>query len=184
MSQQDIFTPRLHLRVPTAADFPHAQKAMEDHEVNKWITLAPWPYLPGSAEGFLIRKIKEVAEEKCCLWAITDKTTGEFLGLIEYAFESKTKAVRGFWLKRQAWNRGVMQEASKATLEYIFTQTSVEVVEACNHSCNDASRNVKLKTGFTFVEMREEEIRPGKVPDSRLEVYQLTKADWLAQHKN
>ena len=152
---------------------------MENHEVNKWIKTAPWPYVPGSAESFINHMLSKIAAGKTYVWAITDKTTDEFLGLIEYGVKESHKASRGFWLKQEAWNKGYMQEATTATLEYIFTQTPITLVEAFNVQSNAGSRNVKLKNGFKFTENRHREPKPGKAQDAVCEYYHLTKADWL-----
>lgn len=112
------------------------------------------------------------------MWSITDKATGEFLGLIEYGVKENNKAGRGFWLKQEAWNKGYMQEATAATIEYLFTQTPITVIEAYNVQSNASSRNVKLKNGFKFTQTRQAEPKPGKVQDATQEYYHLTKADW------
>ena len=81
MSQQDIHTPRLYLRAPTVADIPLIQVEMENHEVNKWVKGAPWPYNPGSADWFIHNYcFPALAAGKAFIWAITEKSTGEFLG--------------------------------------------------------------------------------------------------------
>jgi RimJ/RimL family protein N-acetyltransferase len=183
MIQQNIHTPRLHLRAPTAADIPFIQVEMENHEVNKWVEGAPWPYAPGSAAWFIHNHcFPKLNTGEAFIWAITEKTTGEFLGLIEYGVK-KGYVNRGFWLKQSAWNKGYMQEATSATLHYIFTHTPFEMVEAYNVKSNAASRNVKLRNGFKFFELRHEKPKPGKVQDGTLEYYRLTKTDWLALQK-
>jgi RimJ/RimL family protein N-acetyltransferase len=73
-----------------------------------------------------------------------------------------------------------MEEATTATLDYIFNQTPITLVEASNAQSNAGSRKVKIKNGFKFIEVRTVELRPGKVQDPIQEVYHLTKAYWLA----
>lgn len=180
---QTLHTQRLTLRTPCAADIPHVQTAMENHAVNQWVEMAPWPYLPNSAEWFINHMLPKITIGDSYMWSITERTSGEFLGLIEYGVKENNKAGRGFWLKQEAWNKGYMEEATTATLDYIFNQTPITLVEASNAKSNAGSRKVKLKNGFTLFELRNVELRPGKVQDPIQEVYHLTKADWQSRMK-
>lgn len=58
----------------------------------------------------------------------------------------------GYRLNEKSWNKGYATEASKAWLDYGFSQMGIKEMNAFTHAENASSNHVLQKVGFNFVE--------------------------------
>lgn len=57
----------------------------------------------------------------------------------------------GYVLSRDYWGRGIMTEAVKAVIEWLFMNTNIEILSCGFFEGNDRSRRVIEKCGFRFI---------------------------------
>ncbi len=62
------------------------------------------------------------------------------------------EVVIGYALSQDYWNKGIMHEALKATIIYLFTKTKNHTLVATTYLDNVKSQNVLLKLGFIFTD--------------------------------
>ena len=57
----------------------------------------------------------------------------------------------GYVLSKDYWGKGLMTEASKRVIEFIFSDLGVDYITVCHFVENDRSRRVIEKLGFKYV---------------------------------
>ncbi len=146
------------------------------------------PYV-GPAAGWKPFPNKEVANRMLAslimgneTYAIALKDSNQFVGTISiynYGIRkyNKTKSL-GFSLSYEYWNQGIMTEAVKLVIHYVFTKTDCEVLEVGHHSDNFASKRVIEHCGFTYDGRlcKYKKLFDGKVIDA--DFYSITKEDY------
>ena len=120
-------------------------------------------------------------------FAISDINTHHLIGTISiynYGIR-KYKYVKslGFSLKEELWGKGIMTEAVKLVIDYIFNQTDCEVLEVGHHSDNIGSKRVIEKCGFIFDGRlcKYKALYDGRVIDA--DFYSMTKEDYERMKK-
>ena len=94
--------------------------------------------------------------EKCftakesLILAIEDKENGQFCGLAEfYGFnDSLHKVCVGYRLCRHSWGKGIATAVVGLMVEYLLSQTDIEIITASTMPENHASESVLEKNGF------------------------------------
>lgn len=84
-------------------------------------------------------------------WAIVWKETNTVIGAID-AFsgdEVRRRVEVGWVLSDEYWGRGIMPEAAKAVVEYLFA-VGYQRVQATHHPDNKKSGRVMQKIGMTY----------------------------------
>ncbi len=89
-------------------------------------------------------------EQSGIWWAICDKDRQQFLGACGYnEYQAEHRKIElGYWLLRQHWGQGYIQEALPVIISFAFKQLKVERIEAFVETGNKASDKVLLKQGF------------------------------------
>lgn len=141
-------TERLHLRPVQRSDasaiFQYAGEA------------APTHFMP-------FQRHREIADslafaercEDCWLsgsafpWAVTEKVSGRFLGVLELRL-SPPKADFGYIFAEPFWGNGYATEAASAVVAWTIAQPSILRVWATCHPANVASAAVLLKAGLSY----------------------------------
>lgn len=83
-------------------------------------------------------------------WAVIDKYTDEFIGTIAFHhFElDKNKVQIGYNLKKSYWRKGIMSDVLKLTIDYLQSNSLLEIIEASIDTENIASVKLVEKLGF------------------------------------
>lgn len=84
-------------------------------------------------------------------WGIELKDSRKLIGtcgLFSISEESR-KAEMGYELNRKYWNRGIMTEALRTVMNFIFSQTDINRIEAFVEIPNTSSQKLLNKLGFT-----------------------------------
>lgn len=113
-------------------------------------------------------------------WGI--ERAGELIGSIDVvaASEERRACSIGYCLSRRCWNQGIMTEALRAVVAYLFENTDFERIEAEHMKANAASGRVMQKAGLRFVAERPTPIKKdGSVQD--ICFYALARAPQEAQ---
>lgn len=150
---QRIETDRLILRryVIEDADAMYKNWA-SDSEVTKFLTWQPHPSVEVS-RGIIENWLKEYSDEKYYQWAIVLKDNGnEPIGDISVVQmnEDISMVHIGYCLGRAWWRRGIMSEALKAVMDFMFDTVEVNRVESRHDPMNPNSGKVMQKCGMKY----------------------------------
>lgn len=150
---QRIETDRLILRryVIEDADAMYKNWA-SDSEVTKFLTWQPHPSVEVS-RGIIENWLKEYSDEKYYQWAIVLKANGnEPIGDISVVQmnEDISMVHIGYCLGRAWWRRGIMSEALKAVMDFMFDTVEVNRVESRHDPMNPNSGKVMQKCGMKY----------------------------------
>lgn len=150
---QRIETDRLILRrfVIEDADAMYKNWA-SDSEVTKFLTWPPHPSVDVS-RGIIEDWLKEYSDEKYYNWAIVLKANGdEPIGGISVVHmnEDISMVHIGYCLGRAWWRRGIMSEALKAVMDFMFDTVEVNRVESRHDPRNPNSGKVMQKCGMKY----------------------------------
>ena len=86
--------------------------------------------------------------------AIVHKKTNKMIGTCDFPsvdWEKKV-ATLGYCLSRDYWGLGYMTKAVKQIISFAFDYLGIDKIRVQHHPKNMGSKNVILKTGFTYVE--------------------------------
>ena len=150
---QRIETDRLILRryVIEDADAMYKNWA-SDSEVTKFLTWQPHSSIEVS-RGIIENWLKEYSDEKYYQWAIVLKANGnEPIGDISVVHmkEDISMVHIGYCLGRAWWRRGIMSEALKAVMDFMFDTVEVNRVESRHDPMNPNSGKVMQKCGMKY----------------------------------
>lgn len=150
---QRIETDRLILRryVIEDADAMYKNWA-SDSEVTKFLTWQPHSSVDVS-RGIIENWLKEYSDEKYYQWAIVLKDNGnEPIGDISVVHmnEDISMVHIGYCLGRAWWRRGIMSEALKAVMDFMFDTVEVNRVESRHDPMNPNSGKVMQKCGMKY----------------------------------
>lgn len=109
------------------------------------------------------------------------------LGIEEYDEdkfpELKDKKCReiGYVLSKNYWGRGLMPEAAKETIRYLFEEAQLDVILCGHFLSNQQSQRVQEKCGFRHYAYGTYETRFGTVEEDETNI--MTREDWKAIKK-
>lgn len=87
-------------------------------------------------------------------WALVDKHTNKIIGSVGVFRDEKrtcSDAWRiGYVLSEEYWGKGVMTEAVKRVIQYIFEDLNASIISISHFPFNQRSRRVIEKCGFKF----------------------------------
>lgn len=85
-------------------------------------------------------------------WAIVFKSDAKVIGSISLDNISNVhfRCEIGYCLSKVFWNRGLMTEALKSVVKYLFTDVGFKRIQAIHHTANYASGKVMLKAGMKY----------------------------------
>ena len=148
-----IETDRLILRQFTMEDAePMFRNWANDDEVTKHLT---WPTHSDVEVTKMVLSdwTSHYAEPDFYNWAIVLKENGpEPIGSIAVVrITEKTRcAAMGYCMSRAHWRKGVMPEALKAVVDFLFSEVGFNRIEAEHDVNNPASGRVMRKCGMTY----------------------------------
>ena len=90
------------------------------------------------------------SSKESLILAVEDKCSRSFCGLAEfYGFkDSLHKVCVGYRLRSDCWGKGIATAAVGLMVDYLFTQTDIEIITASTMIENRASARVLEKNGF------------------------------------
>lgn len=83
----------------------------------------------------------------------------------------------GFVLSKDYWGRGLMPEAAKEVIRWLFEDVGLDAITCCHYAQNIQSARVQEKCGFKFFSRYQRENRYGLSRDTVANV--LMKEDWI-----
>lgn len=147
---QRIETERLILRPFVIEDAEDVYRNWaSDPEVTKYLT---WPAHPSADISRMLLNdwVPRYAAGDYFNWAMEWKETGRVIGNISVVRlrEDIDEAEIGYCMSRAYWGRGIMPEALKAVMDYLFRTAGVNRIAACHDARNPKSGRVMEKAGM------------------------------------
>ena len=149
-----------------------------DGEVMRYYDLLPFKNLEEARRQtrFFMQALKD---RTMIRWGIVLKENGKLVGtcgLFAFSDDDK-KAELGYELNRNFQHRGIMSEAVALVLDFAFSSSDINRIEAFIEIPNTASQALAGKLGFVKEgEMRDYELCRGKLIDITL--WALLRCDW------
>ena len=141
---------RLLLRPIKKSDTDDIFEIFSDIEVMKYYDLLPFLTKDDAINQVEVFR-KCLSEKTMIRWGIELKESGKLIGTCGFfAFsEESLKAEMGYELNREYWNKGIMSEALKMIMDFIFRETDINRIEAYVEPMNTASLKLLESLGFT-----------------------------------
>jgi len=138
---------RLVLRLPRVDDAPVAfAKWTQDPEVTRFLTWRPHECVE-QTQAFIHNCIAAWENETRFPFMLTLKEDDDVIGMINPRVEGSEVGI-GYVMARASWGKGYMTEATRAIIDWAFTQPKIYRVYATTDVENVASRRVMEKAGM------------------------------------
>lgn len=122
-----------------------------DDEVTKYLT---WPtHASIDVTKFVLNDwIANYEKNDFFNWAIELKETGKVIGNISVVRinENVLSADIGYCMSRPLWGNGIMPEALKTVLDFLFNEVEFNRIVACHDIANPKSGRVMEKVGMKY----------------------------------
>lgn len=147
---------RVVLRICKVEDLLTFHQLINDLELARMTLSIPHPINKKTAKHWLDHRIHSTKTGKEFHWAITRKSTDQFIGTIGlYSIDSiKQQAELGFWIGRAYWNKGYCSEAIELVMNYAFQTLDLKRVIArhikSNHISSKLLRNVGMQESHSL----------------------------------
>ena len=146
---ENLTTTRLCLEPVTTADYPAIASLNSDPGVQRFLCLSKAPPTYKQALADLPCLLSAPAPTGGGLWCISNKSTGDFLGLTLLLYtDDRTEVEFGYRLLPRFWGRGYATEAGRAVVNHAFGDLGLTALCAIIHPDNTASSTVAEKLGF------------------------------------
>lgn len=149
---QTIETHRLLLRRFTIEDAePMYRNWASDPEVTKYLTWPPHAGVEVSA-AVIQNWIDSYENPAFYQWAIVPKHVQQPIGTISVVGGNDALAIAhiGYCIGRHWWHQGIMSEALKAVMDYLFEEVGMNRIEAIHDPNNPHSGGVMRKCGMKY----------------------------------
>lgn len=140
-------TERFVLSAPGPADVPAVFAACQDAELQRYTTV-PVPYSADDAASFVGEFVPQAwSDDTEYVFGIRTKEDAPLVGVVSW--QRERRAV-GYWLDAQYRGRGVMTEAVRGLLDWIFTHDAVDLLHWECYAGNVGSAIVAQRAGFQW----------------------------------
>ena len=145
-------TDRLILRRINDTDYKQAYiNWCSDYEVSKYVV---WEVHANElvTKELFDNWIKDYEDKTTYRWIIEYKENHEVIGTIDVSkkmMEYSTCSL-GYCLSQKYWNKGIMTEAVKRVIKFLFEECDVEVIAAEYLENNPSSGRVMAKSGMKY----------------------------------
>jgi len=119
--------------------------------VCKYLSWGPHKDIDASLKR-IISWVSSYSFNNSYVWAIVLKNTEEAIGSIsvELSNDSTQSCEVGYCIGEAYWNRGIMTEALRAVLHYLFFEVGYQTIRAKHDVMNIGSGKVMQKAGMQF----------------------------------
>ncbi len=167
-----ITTPRLLLREMTDADFAPLAAILTDPETMKYY---PQPYDEKGVQRWLDWSKDNYRKHGFGLWAVTLKSTGEFIGdcgITLQPIHGEWLPEIGYHINKVHWRKGYASEAAAECIRLAFERFGFPAVYSYMNADNEPSWRTAMKNGMTQVDAY---VDPHH---GALRVYRITREEW------
>jgi ribosomal-protein-alanine N-acetyltransferase len=178
VEQPDIVTERLLLRKLSPDDAPAVFEYGSRDAVTRNV-LFPQHESLADSEAFLAKIFDQKGIEFGVVWGIVLKENGKLIGTIglhHINLENKRLEV-GYALHDDYWNKGIVTEATKALIDSVYSNTTINRIEALCVSDHVRSYRVMEKAGMQFEGiLRQASLMKSGLCDMR--IYSILREDY------
>lgn len=183
---KNIETERLILRRYKKSDLPAYIEFRANEKLHTFLPTKVRPDIEGYA-GSLNRIIKRYnyKTNPALTWTIELKSEHKIVGSVsvEQVLTQHKLCEIGWAINVNYQRQGIAFEASRALVDYLFTNFDFNRIQAFVWEGNEASKNLALKLGFTWEGTdRKARIKNGKVLD--ILNFGLLRCEWEQNNKN
>jgi RimJ/RimL family protein N-acetyltransferase len=149
-------TKRMILRPLRLDDAPAIQREFPHWEVVRHLHAGiPWPYPADGAETNLRECLAARQTGEQLFWVLTLRGgDDQAIGRIDLRPEKAgSRDMRGFWLARALWGRGLMTEAADRVTAYAFQDLGWPHLWLTNDAANAGSHRIKQKQGAELIDV-------------------------------
>ncbi len=143
-------TERLVLRTPRIEDVPAIAALANNRMIAEMTANLPYPYRLSDARAF----VETLAQAPgAATFALFVKTEGDlaFAGMCGYGRRPTEPTHEiGYWIGEPFWGRGIATEAMRAVIDYVFSETDIDLLCGAARVVNPASRRVLEKCAFQW----------------------------------
>jgi len=140
-------TERLILRAPRLEDAKVLAALANDKRIAENTRRIPFPYKRSDAEDFITAVNVPAGGEIAFLITLRE---GTVVGACGIAMQDGAPDV-GYWLGVKHWNKGYATEATRAVIDFAFTELGHDTLHAGARVTNPASRRILEKCGFQWM---------------------------------
>ena len=146
-----IETPRLILRQARIEDAePMFRNWANDSDVTKYLTWPPHGNVEVTKQ-LLVSWVESYEKDDYYQWMIVLKDTNEPIGSIMASTVGRAQSAHiGYCIGKAWWHQGIMSEALKAVMDYLFDEVGFHRVESMHDPNNPNSGKVMAKCGMKF----------------------------------
>jgi ribosomal-protein-alanine N-acetyltransferase len=165
-----VTTENLVLRQMNIGDADEMYFLRSDKDVLKYIDRLPAKSVEEAVQ-FIEMIDANLANNEGVNWAIALKDSPTLIGNICYwqLQKENCRAEIGYVLHPKYWQKGIMDEAMKAVIDYAFNVMGLHSIEANTNPENKASQNTLMRNGFVQeAYFRENYYHAGKFTDSAI----------------
>ena len=133
------------------------------------------PFTRSEVKEWILRNRTRYEQERHGLWALTLKSTGEFIGdcgLVVQEVDGERLVEVAYHIGRDCWGQGYAPEAARACIDWGFATLNLAKIISLIRPENLQSRRVAEKNGLRI---ERQTIRVGLVHD----VWAIARAEWL-----
>jgi len=147
--KRTITTERLILRPFALSDAQRVSELCNNYNVYKSTLTLPYPYPIECALSWIETHEDEFNNDNSYEFAITDKNTNELYGAIGLRNNrTHRNGELGYWIGEDHWGNGYATEATKAVINFAFTEKHYHKVYARFFATNPGSGRVMQKSGM------------------------------------
>ncbi len=144
-------TERLLLRCMTLADAPQLFLLRADKKIMEWLDREPFKSIEETV-AFINEKILDsLQKNEGILWVVElQSQPGKLIGTTGFWRIDKNhyRAEIGYMLHSDYWQKGIMKEAVKISLDWAFSKTDIHSIEANINPGNEPSAALLRSLGF------------------------------------
>jgi ribosomal-protein-serine acetyltransferase len=149
-----IETPRLILLPIEQSDGQEIWDAVDGSRwhLERWLPWVPFNNTPEASQRYADACAADWDAGRAVRFAIRDRASRELLGVVglDSCVHLHRSCELGYWLRRDATGRGLMTEATRASVEFAFTRMSVHRMRCAAATDNHSSLRVIARLGFRF----------------------------------
>ena len=123
------------------------------------------------AEEWISSHLSHWKSRTAVIYAVTDINSKRLLGTVSFVGIKDSEAELGYWIGEPYWKKGYCTEATKALVEFAFTNLGIVKIVAKHLSSNPASGRVMEKIGMHHANHAYILDRNGE--RAKIEVYEL-----------
>ncbi|MFY8180752.1 MAG: GNAT family N-acetyltransferase [Flavobacterium sp.] len=164
-----ITTERLTLRSLAIDDYKAVYELRSDAKINKFLDRQPCKSIE-EAKSFINIINENIDKGGTYYWAITLNETKQLVGTIcLFDFTNEKSCEIGYELRTKFQGQGIMQEAVKNVIDFVFDTLKLKKILAFTHFENQKSTNLLSKLNFVKTTETDNE-------NHNITIYTLTKS--------